>query len=150
MTAAALARLSEPQPHNLTPFSSDAAKAAASARIVNIENMKAWAELNLRKNFADQQHWNRLARTHGIRMPAWFIPGAATLTVVRCLRKAGITPQAAEEALGCSLKEYAKENPDWPAFALVGTILEDFSNNTPEECLEEQEETRVQRGDSAL
>lgn len=126
MTAAASARLSETQSHNLTPFSSDAAKTATGARVVNIERMKAWAALHLRKNFTDQQHWNTLARRFDIRMPAWFVPGSSTLTVVRCLRKAGISPQAAEEALGCSLKEYAKENPDWPAFALIGTILEDF------------------------
>jgi len=145
MPTAVSARLSE-TPKNLTPFSPSAAKAAAAARVVNIESMKAWAELHLRKNFADQQHWNRLARCFGIRMPAWFIPGSSTLTVVRCLRKAGIRPDVAEEFLGCSLKQYAAENPDWPAYAVIGTILEDFS----EGCPAEPDEMPVQRGDSIL
>lgn len=78
----------------------------------------------LKQDFADKPHWRRLASSHGVRMPADYVPGTELRLVRKAMRKAGVTPDAVREAFGGDVKKLQRENPTWPAFALIGLILE--------------------------
>lgn len=78
----------------------------------------------LKQDFLDKPHWRRLASKHGVRMPADYVPGTELRLVRKAMRKAGVTPDAVREAFGGDVKKLQRENPTWPAFALIGLILE--------------------------
>lgn len=95
-----------------------------AARIKRLEQI-AYAEANLRRTFADEGHWRDLASKHGIRLPAWYIPGTDLKHIRRACRKLGIGSQGMRDCTGFSRAEdFAAANPAWPAFALVGLLLE--------------------------
>lgn len=96
------------------------------ARITRL-NQIAFAEQNLRNDFADTQHWRDLAAKHGIRMPAWHVPGTDLRYMKRALRKIGKDSKWMTSCTGFNtLEEFATSNPKWPAFALIGLLLENL------------------------
>lgn len=97
----------------------------AAARQKAAEKREAWkaqAHLLIPK-FLDEPHWARLASKFGIRMPPAYIPAIDGLRYARkAIKKTGIDFVALN---GFGLKAWCLNNPQWPAYALVGLILED-------------------------
>lgn len=78
----------------------------------------------LKQDFADKNHWKRLASQYGVRMPADYVPGTELRLVRKAMKKAGVTPDQVRDTFGGDVKKLQRENPSWPAFALIGLILE--------------------------
>lgn len=78
----------------------------------------------LKNDFADKPYWRRLCSKHGVRMPADYVPGTELRLVRKAMKKAGVTPDQVRDAFGGDVKKLQRENPAWPAFALIGLILE--------------------------
>lgn len=96
-------------------------EAARQKRLQQIE----FAEKHLRNQFADDAHWRELASKHGIRLPAWYVPGTDLKHIRRALRKLGMGSQGMRECTGFARAEdFAAANPNWPAYALIGLLLE--------------------------
>ena len=97
----------------------------AAARQKAAEKREAWkarAHLLIQK-FSDEANWWRLASKFGMRMPPAYIPAIDGLRYARkAIKKTGIDFVAIN---GTSLKGWCAMNPEWPAYALVGLILED-------------------------
>lgn len=75
----------------------------------------------LRQGFADRRHWQRLASQFKVRMPPEYIPCSELRFARRAIRKTGLDYVTwFDEAL----REFPKNNPTWPAYALIGLILE--------------------------
>lgn len=77
----------------------------------------------LKNDFMDKPHWRRLCSKYGVRMPADYVPGTELRLVRKAMRKAGVSPEKVREAFG-DLKALQRDNPDWPAYALIGLVLE--------------------------
>jgi hypothetical protein len=93
---------------------------AQQARRDKTEAYKSKAHL-LRQGFADRRHWQRLASQFKVRMPPEYIPCSELRFARRAIRKTGLDYVAwFDEAL----REFPKNNPTWPAYALIGIILE--------------------------
>lgn len=107
---------------NFTPeYRALIAKAAKEKRDAQI----AFANLHLKLDFADSAHWRELASKYGVRMPAWYIPGSELKHIRRACRRMEIGSEGMRDATGfANAEEFAKANPSWPAFALVGLLLE--------------------------
>lgn len=96
----------------------EAAKAKREAQI-------AYANQHLRREFADTLHWKGLASKYGVRLPAWYMPGHELKYIRRACRRLGLGAEGMREATGFSTAQaFTKANPTWPAFALVGILLE--------------------------
>lgn len=101
----------------------DALNKARIARARQSEEWKANAHL-LKQDFADAGHWARLASKHQIRMPGANVPGSELRFIRRAARKLGIEPQEIRNAFGGDFKHIHTMNPTWPAFAIIGLLLE--------------------------
>lgn len=96
----------------------EAAKAKREAQI-------AYAHQHLRKDFADTSHWKALASKYGVRLPAWYMPGSELKYLRRACRRLEMGSEGMRAATGFSTAQaFAAANPAWPAFALVGVLLE--------------------------
>lgn len=81
-------------------------------------------DLNLRKNFEDNEYWKELARLKGIRLPNWMYPPTPK-SIRRYLRRLDISISEYKDVMGFkSLNDFRDRNPDWPLRALVGVLLE--------------------------
>lgn len=83
----------------------------------------------LKNDFMDKPYWRRLCSKHGVRMPADYVPGTELRLVRKAMRKAGVTPDQVREAFGGDVKALQRDNPTWPAYALIGLILEIAEEN---------------------
>lgn len=89
------------------------------------EQAKAFAHANLKLDFADTNHWRTLAARYGVKLPVWYRKGSELKYLKRALRILGYGTADVADATGfTTLREFAASNPTWPAFALVGLILE--------------------------
>jgi hypothetical protein len=96
-----------------------------TARLERTAALKLSAELLLRQDFKDAPHWRRLAAEHGVHFPAWYVPGSDARPIRRAARALGITPDELAETFGVrSVVELAKYNPSYPAWAVIGLLLE--------------------------
>ncbi len=96
---------------------------ALAAQEAHRAHLKSQAHL-LHNKFADKPLWRRLASKYGVRMPPDYIPGSEVRYVRKAMRKAGVLPEHVREAFGGDVKFLARTNPTWPAYALIGLILE--------------------------
>lgn len=97
------------------------AKAAAS------REAKKEAGLHLKQDFLDESHWRDLASQVGFRLAAKHIPCSETKYIKRLLKHLGKEPEWWKESNGFSkFNQFAVNNPDWPAYAAQGLILEDY------------------------
>lgn len=97
-------------------------QAAAKAKR---EAQMAYATENLRREFADTQHWKTLAAKYGVRLPAWYMPGFELKYIRRACRRLNMGSAGMQDATGfIRAEDFAAANPTWPAFALVGLLLE--------------------------
>ncbi len=82
-----------------------------------------FARLNLRNDFADANHWRRLASKYGLRLPSWYVRN--TRSIRRALRLLGFDGSWVRDNTGAvSLKEWMELNWSWPSYAFIGLILE--------------------------
>lgn len=81
---------------------------------------------NLYQDFGDDlTHWRSLASKAGVRLPASYIVNSEIKYVRRVAAKLDIDLKEYLEACGASnLKQLAKMNPSYPAYAEVGILLE--------------------------
>lgn len=80
---------------------------------------------HLKDDFLDKSYWKELASEAGIRLPMSYIPASETKYAKKALKKLGIDQKEWLEAEGfVNMKQFAQNNPDWPAYAVVGLILE--------------------------
>lgn len=106
-------------------FTAEERAAALVKAKASQEAARKWADENLRQDFADANHWRELASAHGLRLPPRYIPGSSTKHLKRALKKLGVEVATYCRACGVSsLGALATMNPDWPAWAQVGMILE--------------------------
>lgn len=71
--------------------------------------------------FSDTPHWRRLASHYGVRMPSDYLPCSELKYVRRACRKLDLDYR---EVFDESVALFPKLNPDWPAYAHVGLVLE--------------------------
>lgn len=87
---------------------------------------RAAVAASLRADFPsdDEAEWDRLAGVAGVRLPPYGVP-CSVLWVRRILARVGLS---SEEYLawdgGRTLGDFGKNNPTWPAKALMGLVLE--------------------------
>lgn len=121
----------------MTPEMAAQARAAREAKAAAF---KAKQHLLIPK-FLDERHWKRLASHFGIRMPASYLPCSELKHARRAIRRLGFDyVEWFEERLTV----FPKLNPDWPAYAHIGLILEaaaEKAGMTHEELPPEEPET---------
>jgi hypothetical protein len=82
-----------------------------------------WATLTLRQHWADESFMRDHLRTAGVRIGSNLEP--ATVRRLRSvLRAAGLQGVETHDALGCSLNQFLKLNPELPLWAAVALVLE--------------------------
>lgn len=86
---------------------------------------KKKAGKHLKQDFLDLNYWKEIASEAGIRLPMSYIPASETKYAKKALKKLGIDQKEWLEAEGfANMKQFAQNNPDWPAYAVVGLVLE--------------------------
>lgn len=86
---------------------------------------KAWAEDNLKQDWADKSHWQELASKYSVRLPVWYIPATETKYLKRLFRQLEMEINEYVDAMGCSnIKELVSGNTTMPAWVAVGLALE--------------------------
>lgn len=109
---------------NMTP--EQRAEALEKARIARAEKTDAWkasAHL-LKSDFSDSAYWHKLASKFKVRTPGTHVPGSEFKAVRKAARKLGIEPAQIRDAFGGDVKHIHAMNPTWPAFAIIGLLLE--------------------------
>lgn len=76
-----------------------------------------------KRKFLDDKFWRKLASKYGVRMPNKSNEGSKY--VWRFCARLGVPKRGVYAALGSSLNEFMDLNPEWPAYAIAGLILED-------------------------
>lgn len=110
------------------------AAALAAARTARLAQVTRWAESAhlLRQDFADRGYWLKLAASFGVRMPNTNAPGTETRALRKAMRKCGVTGADLLAVFGnANPAHLAADNPTWPAWALVGLILEVAAGKRP-------------------
>lgn len=96
---------------------------ARVAREERTARFKSQAHL-LKNDFADKNHWRRLASKYGVRFPSDYVPGSEARLIRRAASRAGVSTDAIRDAFGGDVKHMHRSNPTWPAYALIGLVLE--------------------------
>lgn len=96
------------------------------ARIARAEKTAAWkaAAHLLKSEFSDSAYWHKLASRFKVRMPGAHVPGSEFKAIRKAARKLGIEPAQIRDAFGGDVKHIHAMNPTWPAFAVIGLLLE--------------------------
>lgn len=93
------------------------------------EAAKAWAEQNLLQELADENYWRTTASDYGVRMPLRHAPPEGKY-LKRAAKKLGVDIQDFVKSTGfITLKQFTTANSKWPAYALVGLLLEYHHEN---------------------
>lgn len=102
---------------------------ARTAKAAKVERRRA---STLRRDFLDAPRWERLASTGKVRLPPWGEP--VTTTVMRqFLNRVGVSGADYLDYSGeRQLSDFAKANPEWPARAWAGIVLEWQAGQHPE------------------
>lgn len=85
---------------------------------------------NLKSDFADNGYWHRAARHYGVVMPGHHVPGTYIPPIRRAMKKMGLMKPgerfvvAFRETMDEDYQTFIASNPDWPAFAVIGLLLE--------------------------
>ena len=93
---------------------------------------KAWAEANLKLDWADEQHWRELASKYGYRMPNKY-EKASSKFVNRFLRNFNLTKEWYKDHTGyLNGNEEARKNPTMNSVQQVGLLLECYNEDVTE------------------
>jgi len=95
--------------------------AEARAKAVAARNAKIQAGAKYRRDFMDSGLWDELARTRGIRLPAWWVAPTGR-ALISWHRKLVGTPF--QEVYGCNPSRLIALNPTFPLRAFIGHMLE--------------------------
>ena len=85
---------------------------------------------NLKTDFADKGYWHRAARHYGVIMPGHHVPGTYIPPIRKAMKKMGLLKtgegftKAFRETIDEDYRTFVANNPDWPAFAIIGLLLE--------------------------
>lgn len=114
---------------NMTP--EQRKEALALAAHAKAEKTRIWKEnaWKLRQTFADAPHWRKLASRFGVRMPSEWVPGDEYRPIRKAIRKLGISPEQVRDTFGGDVKFIHGKNPTWPAWAIIGLMLEIAEQN---------------------
>jgi vacuolar-type H+-ATPase subunit I/STV1 len=82
------------------------------------------ARQNFKIEYADSEHWKKLARAKQFRMAQWWHPGSNLKYARRALKAIGKDSVFFREITGLTLQQFAAANPTYTAFAIQGLILE--------------------------
>lgn len=97
----------------------------AEKRRLTQEAKAAYAQANLKIDYADDGHWQDLAKEYGVRLPNRTSPGSELKYVKRILKKFDIDAREYCETCGVTtLKQLSELNPEHTARAMVGQMLE--------------------------
>lgn len=97
------------------------------------KKQKEYAEANLKLDFEDENHWRDLAQKSGFRLAQRYAPSTETKHVRKLLKHLGKDTSWLEEVSGVkSIKVFCSMNPSWPAFAIQGTLLENYFEENKE------------------
>lgn len=96
---------------------------ARAARAKKTAEWKASAHL-LKSDFSDSGYWHKLASKFKVRMPGPHVPGSEFKVIRKAARKLDIYPSEIRAAFGGDVKHVHAMNPTWPAFAIIGLLLE--------------------------
>jgi hypothetical protein len=92
-------------------------------RETRAKQLEAWSRLDLRQKWADETYMRSFLTKHGIRIPSDLEP--ATVPRIRTLlRRGGIAPKQAEQAVAGSLARYLQANPRLPLWAATALLVE--------------------------
>lgn len=100
----------------------DMRQKAAQTRL----DKQAYAEANLKLEYADMSHWEGLAKEAGVRLPHHNTPNTDTKYIKRIARKIGvdITDFIVEATGAKNLADLNSINPTWTSRAMCGLLLE--------------------------
>lgn len=91
------------------------------------KKQKEFAEANLKLGFEDKDHWRMLAQKVGFRLAQRYVPSTETKHVRKLLKAINKDSSWLEQVSGVkSVKVFCSLNPTWPAFAIQGTLLENY------------------------
>lgn len=85
---------------------------------------------NLKTDFADKGYWHRAARYYGVIMPGHHVPGTYIPPIRKAMKKMGLLKpgesfsKAFRETIDEEYRTFIANNHDWPAFAIIGLLLE--------------------------
>lgn len=108
-------------------------------RAVNLEKgrlareaKRKWANENLKLTYLDEPHWRNLASKAGFRLAPSYEPSTNAKYIHRLLKHISKDNSWLELHTGCkNANAFAKMEPTWPAFAIQGTLLEDYFGENP-------------------
>lgn len=84
----------------------------------------------LKTDFSDKNYWHRAARYYGVSMPGHHVPGTYIPPIRKAMKKMGLLKpgegftKAFRETIDEEYRAFVANNPDWPAFAIIGLLLE--------------------------
>ena len=100
---------------------------------------KKLAGQHLKQDFLDEPKWREMASDIGFRLPQSHIPCSETKYLKRLLNVCSIDPRDWLAGEGySSLREFSLDNPDWPAYAHLGLVLEQHFESLENEKEEEK------------
>ena len=106
-----------------------ASKLAQEARHRRRAEFDANAD-KLKTDFSDNGYWHRAARHYGVRMPGHHVPGTYIPPIRQAMKRMGLMKpgeaftKAFRETMDESYQTFVANNPGWPAFAIIGLLLE--------------------------
>ena len=95
--------------------------AESRAKAVVARAAKVAEGAKYRRDFMDSDSWDQLAKSRGIRLPAWWV--APTPAGLRKWSKR-LVKAPFRDAFGCSPARLIELNPAFPLRAFVGQMLE--------------------------
>ncbi len=100
--------------------------------IASKEAKRKWANENLKLTYLDEPHWRNLASKAGFRLAPSYEPSTNAKYIHRLLKHIGKDNSWLELHTGCkNANAFAKMEPTWTAFAIQGTLLEDYFGENP-------------------
>ena len=98
------------------------------------QQKREWTELaeagKIRRHFADAHHWSKLRSKYGITSPNRLAPADCEhglKMLRRTIRRTGGFDWFTE-SFGMDIKKFFRMNPEWPAYAIQGLILEEWDD----------------------
>lgn len=115
--------LTGPAPHACRISPEARARGLAKASAAKRANRAQWAALHLRQQWADGPWMRAHLRAAGVTVADDAEPATVPRLAAK-LRQAGLTLTDARAAVGLTLAEYLRRNPDLPLWAALALVLE--------------------------
>lgn len=104
----------------------------AAAKLTK-SNKKEWAKNNLKNIYLDEAHWRSLASEIGFRLAPSSEPSTNVKYIRRLMKHLDVDNEWLERHTGCrNANEFARMEPTWTAYAIQGTLLENYFSDKEE------------------